>query len=133
MEAERGGPKVAGAGAAHADEELHDDVQTEATARSRDEDGAPSDGGEPLLADSDSETLQSRWREVQARFVDEPQRSVEEADGLVREAIEHLQRTFSEERERLERVWAGGDDVSTEDLRVALTRYRSFFNRLLST
>jgi hypothetical protein len=88
---------------------------------------------EPLLEAGESEPLRSRWGEIQARFVDEPQRSVEEAHRLVGEVMEKLQRTFSDERKRLERVWEGGDDVSTEDLRVALTRYRSFFNRLLST
>jgi hypothetical protein len=91
------------------------------------------DEREALLDDSDSETFRGRWSDIQARFVDEPQSSVEDAHRLVGELMEHLQRTFSDERKRLERVWEGGDDVSTEDLRVVLTRYRSFFNRLLST
>ncbi len=94
---------------------------------------ATDDEREPLLDDNDSETFRGRWSDIQAHFVDEPQSSVEEAHRLVGELMEHLQRTFSDERKRLERVWEGGDDVSTEDLRVVLTRYRSFFNRLLST
>jgi len=91
------------------------------------------DEREPLLEERDSETFRTQWSDIQARFVDEPQSSVEDAHRLVGELMEHLQRTFSDERKRLERVWEGGDDVSTEDLRIALTRYRSFFNRLLST
>jgi hypothetical protein len=31
----------------------------------------------------------------------------------------------------LEKRWGQGDSVSTEDLRLALQRYRSFFDRLL--
>ena len=65
-------------------------------------------------------------------FVDEPRDSVAQADALVADLMQQLAASFSEERERLEKQWDSGDDVSTEDLRVALTRYRSFFDRLLS-
>jgi hypothetical protein len=87
---------------------------------------------EPLLPTDQSKRFTGRWQEIQASFVDEPQRSVEQADALVADLMQRLAATFSEERERLEAQWAKGDDVSTEDLRVALTRYRSFFDRLLS-
>jgi hypothetical protein len=86
----------------------------------------------PLLADEDAGGFSSRWSEIQVRFVDEPRGSVQEADGLVAEMIERLDKMFSEERTRLESQWERGDDVSTEDLRIALQRYRSFFTRLLS-
>ena len=46
--------------------------------------------------------------------------------------MQRLAAGFSDERERLEGQWDQGSDVSTEDLRVALTRYRSFFDRLLA-
>jgi len=68
---------------------------------------------------------------VQTRFVDGPQGAVEEADALVADLMRHLAQSFSDERSNLERQWSAGDDVSTEDLRVAMTRYRSFFDRLL--
>ena len=86
----------------------------------------------PLLADEDAGGFRSRWNEIQVRFVDEPRGSVQKADGLVAEMMERLTQMFSEERTRLESQWERGDDVSTEDLRIALQRYRSFFTRLLS-
>jgi hypothetical protein len=85
----------------------------------------------PLLADSDS--FQSRWEEIQVRFVDEPRGAVEDADALVATVMQRLAEGFAQERERLEAQWGRGEDISTEDLRVALQRYRSFFQRLLST
>jgi hypothetical protein len=86
----------------------------------------------PLLAEEDAGGFRSRWNEIQVRFVDEPRGSVQKADGLVAEMMERLTQMFSDERTRLESQWERGDDVSTEDLRIALQRYRSFFERLLS-
>ena len=77
-------------------------------------------------------TPQSRWREIQGSFVDEPRRAVEDADALVADLMQRLADGFAQERSRLESQWDRGDEVSTEDLRVALQRYRSFFDRLLS-
>ena len=76
--------------------------------------------------------FKGRWSEIQAGFVDEPRRAVERADGLVADAIKRLAETFANERAGLEGQWDRGSDVSTEDLRQALQRYRSFFSRLLS-
>jgi hypothetical protein len=101
-------------------------VKTEAT-RTGDEGGVG-----PLLAEEDAGGFRSRWNEIQVRFVDEPRGSVQKADGLVVEMTERLARMFSEERTRLDSQWERGDDVSTEDLRIALQHYRSFFERLLS-
>ena len=88
---------------------------------------------EPLLAQDQAERYRNDWQQIQSGFVDEPRKSVEEADRLVADLMQRLAAIFSEEREQLENQWDSGDDVSTEDLRVALTRYRSFFDRLLST
>jgi len=87
---------------------------------------------EPLLSADKSESFARQWHEIQVAFVDEPRDSVAHADTLVADLMQQLAASFSEERERLEKQWDSGDDVSTEDLRVALTRYRSFFDRLLS-
>jgi hypothetical protein len=73
-----------------------------------------------------------RWSDVQAGFVDEPRRAVEQADMLVSDVIQRIADSFGRERAQLEQQWDRGDDVSTEDLRQALRRYRSFFSRLLS-
>jgi len=86
----------------------------------------------PLLPDDETDGFTTRWREIQIAFVDEPRESVAKADALVADLMQRLATSFSEERQRLEGQWDRGDDVSTEDLRVALTRYRSFFDRLLS-
>jgi hypothetical protein len=88
--------------------------------------------GTPLFESGEAESMRSRWMDIQTQFVDEPRRSVEEADELVASAMKRLAEIFANERETLEQNWDRGDDVSTEDLRVALQRYRSFFDRLLS-
>jgi glutathione S-transferase len=87
----------------------------------------------PLLPQEQSERLTEEWQEIQASFVDHPQEAVENADALVEDLMQRITGSFATERARLEKQWAKGDEVSTEDLRVALTRYRSFFERLLST
>jgi hypothetical protein len=89
------------------------------------------DDAAPLLPDG--EGFQSRWEEIQVRFVDEPRGAVEDADALVATVMQRLAEGFAQERERLEAQWGRGEDISTEDLRIALQRYRSFFQRLLST
>ena len=86
-----------------------------------------------LLTHEESERFTGQWQEIQASFVDRPQEAVKDADALVEVLMQRITRSFATERERLEKQWAEGDEVSTEDLRVALTRYRSFFERLLST
>ena len=85
-----------------------------------------------LLPAGDTRTFRSRWDGIQTGFVDEPRQAVEQADGLVAEVMQHLAGIFADERAKLESQWSRGDDVSTEDLRIALRRYRSFFDRLLS-
>lgn len=86
----------------------------------------------PLLPEREAAEFQSRWEALQISFVDEPRRSVQDGDGLVADLMQRLADSFARERESLEAQWDRGDDVSTEDLRVALQRYRSFFDRLLS-
>ena len=86
----------------------------------------------PLFPNNELENLRSRWKDIQVAFVDEPRKAVEQADGLVASAMKRLAEVFAEERSNLEKQWDRGDNVSTEDLRVAFQRYRSFFDRLLS-
>ncbi len=86
---------------------------------------------ESLLGE-ETEQLRQRWESIQSRFVDEPRESVAEADALVSEVIKRLTRTFEETKDSLETQLGEAEDVSTEDLRVGLQRYRSFFERLLS-
>ena len=90
------------------------------------------EGAEPLFPASDAADLRGRWDGIQAGFVDEPRKAVQDADSLVASAMKRLAETFADERSTLEKQWDSGEDVSTEDLRVALRRYRSFFGRLLS-
>jgi hypothetical protein len=86
----------------------------------------------PLFATNDTQDFRSRWEKIQIGFVDEPRKAVEQADELVASAIKRLAEVFASERQKLEAEWDKNDNVSTEDLRVALRRYRSFFDRLLS-
>jgi hypothetical protein len=86
----------------------------------------------PLFAGNETDEFRHRWSDIQTGFVDEPRQAVEQADALVAAAIKRLAEIFAQERGALEQQWARGGDVSTEDLRVALRRYRGFFDRLLS-
>jgi hypothetical protein len=86
---------------------------------------------ESLFADDQLSGFRSRWNEIQVGFVDDPRQAVEQADVLVSDLVEQLTAGFSEARSRLEDQWTQGEEASTEDLRIALTRYRAFFNRLL--
>jgi len=88
--------------------------------------------GTPLFPSNELNDLRTRWKEIQTAFVDEPRKAVEQADSLVASAMKRLAEVFAQERSGLEQQWDRGDSVSTEDLRVALQRYRSFFDRLLS-
>ena|ERR1041384_482923 len=85
-----------------------------------------------LLPADAVQDFRSKWEKIQSGFVDEPHSAVEEADRLVEAANKRLSEVFAEERAKLERQWDKGAEVSTEDLRIALQRYRSFFDRLLS-
>ena len=86
----------------------------------------------PLFVADETERFRSDWSAIQTGFVDEPRKSVEKADQLVARVVQRLAESFSQEKSRLEGQWSKGEDVSTEDLRIALQRYRSFFDRLLS-
>jgi hypothetical protein len=85
-----------------------------------------------LLEDDELQSMTMRWKDIQAEFVDEPREAVQEADALVAELMQRLAAMFAGERAGLEERWAGGNQVSTEDLRQGLRRYRSFFERLLA-
>ena len=92
----------------------------------RDEEGG-------FLPDDRMDALRTQWDDVQAGFVDDPQTAVQRAHKLVTELVNELTDTFTRERSTLESQWSGGGQADTEALRVALQRYRSFFNRLLGT
>jgi hypothetical protein len=76
--------------------------------------------------------FRSQWDAVQTSFVDEPRASVKQADSLVANVVGRIAEQFASEREQLEKQWDRGEDVNTEDLRLAFKRYRAFFDRLLT-
>jgi hypothetical protein len=86
----------------------------------------------PMFGRDETNDFHQRWVDIQTGFVDEPRQAVERADALVAAAIKRLAESFAQERSTLEQQWARGADVSTEDLRLALRKYRGFFDRLLS-
>jgi len=94
--------------------------------------GAAEEQHEALFRGDESERFRNGWNDIQGSFVDEPRQAVEKADELVAAVIKRLAEVFADERAKLEGAWSRGNDVSTEDLRQALRRYRSFFDRLLS-
>ena len=107
----------------------------ETTAEPRSFDPARTNGSEPhapIFPEAEADELRRAWSGIQAGFVDEPRRATEDADHLVASAIKRLAEMFAQERSSLEAQWSRGDEVSTEDLRLALQRYRAFFGRLLS-
>ena len=86
----------------------------------------------PLFSPEEAKDFRASWDAIQVGFVDEPRQAVQQADRLVAGAMKRLAEMFAAERAKLEGQWDRGDDVSTEDLRLGLRRYRSFFGRLLS-
>jgi hypothetical protein len=93
---------------------------------------APGEQATPLFSPNEAKDFRARWDTIQAGFVDEPRGAVEQADSLVAGTMKRLAEIFADERAKLEGQWDRGENVSTEDLRLALRRYRSFFGRLLS-
>lgn len=85
-----------------------------------------------LFAENDLADLRARWAGVQAAFVDDPKDCVQKADALVSDLVDRLTNGFAHARSRLEEQWGRGEQVSTEDLRLALMHYREFFERLLA-
>jgi hypothetical protein len=75
--------------------------------------------------------FRSRWEAIQYGFVDDPRSAVNDADTLVGEVLQQLSATFEEQRRQLERQWNNGEP-DTEELRLALRRYRDYFDRLLT-
>lgn len=90
------------------------------------------DTAAPLFSTEEVKDFRARWDTIQVNFVDEPRQVVGQADSLVAATMKRLAEMFAAERTKLEDQWDRGDNVSTEELRLALRRYRSFFGRLLS-
>ena len=87
----------------------------------------------PLFEGDEAKKFRSRWLAIQSKFVDDPSDSVKQADDLVSDVIKSVTMNFSNRRVALENQWHGGEaKASTEDLRMAIKRYRSFFDRLLT-
>ena len=140
-EARRAEADVAGTGRGEASEASTTAEPAAATAAAEPPGGAapssapakPMNGGQAALFDEAAAAdLQQRWQAIQVQFVDEPRGAVEQADRLVDDVLRQLTESFKRERGELEQAWSGGDEASTEDLRQAIRRYRSFFNRLLA-
>ena len=117
---------------------LDEEVETERKAEQRTpETKAPSTASDnenlvPLFEEDAAKKFRARWLAIQSKFVDDPSASVKQADDLVADIIKSVTMNFADRRVSLEKQWNSGENVSTEDLRVALKRYRSFFDRLLT-
>jgi hypothetical protein len=118
-------------------EPLENEVREENRAEERPpenrEQAEPDMGGlEPLFEDNEAKKFRTHWLTIQSRFVDDPREAVKQADELVASVLKSVTMSFSDRRVSLEHQWNSGENISTEDLRVALKRYRSFFDRLLT-
>jgi hypothetical protein len=130
LKEDRPGPVLASRTAAENAETAASNVRTDA--RTSGSDTQTATAVTQLFPTNELGELRNRWSVVQTAFVDEPRKAVEQADSLVASAMKRLAEVFADERAKLEKQWDRGDNVSTEELRVALQRYRSFFQRLLS-
>jgi len=129
-----GGPNPAQAGTARYGE-AGDQIRRDSAASPRPGaavQAADEDRNTPLFSEQEAKDLFSKWDALQVGFIDEPRKAVQQADHLVAIAMKRTAEIFAEERAQLERQWDRGDNVSTEDLRIAMRRYRSFFRRLLT-
>jgi hypothetical protein len=132
------GTADADAQAAHGSEATADEpVEPQVSATQGDADRAHGDAEDideagSLLPEGEESGFQRRWEEIQTRFVDDPRQAVEDADALVAGVMQRIAEGFAQARDGLEGQWSRGEDVGTEELRVALQRYRAFFRRLLS-
>lgn len=109
-----------------------EDARRDEERRTADDRRTSNDRPTPIFADGETDGYRTRWDAIQTGFVDEPRKAVHEADALVAVVIKRLSDVFAEEHNSLENQWGKGDQVSTEDLRLALRKYRSFFERLLA-
>src|SRR5512142_3217699 len=88
---------------------------------------------EPLFDEEEAKHFRDQWINIQSKFVEDPKASVREADKLVADVLKSVTMSFHDRRTSLEKRWNNGNnDVSTEDLRQMVKRYRAFFNRLLT-
>jgi hypothetical protein len=131
-ESRSGIPAYPGEGAALSGEESEEETG-EATEEETGEQTEEEEEVPQLLTTEDADGFRTRWQEIQSRFVDDPREAVHDADGLVADVMQTLAATFADHKRGLEGQWSQGGEADTEDLRKALRRYRSFFNRLLST
>jgi hypothetical protein len=86
---------------------------------------------EPVFPEAVTADFRSRWDEVQRGFVDDPNQAVKAGDELVTQVIQSLAESFDAQRRQSDGHIDAARD-STENLRVALRRYRSLFERLLT-
>jgi len=115
------------------DEEMENERRAEERIpENRSQTNSGSDELVPLFEEDAARKFRSRWLAIQSKFVDDPSDSVKQADDLVADVIKNVTMNFANRRVSLEKQWNGGDNTSTEDLRVALKQYRSFFDRLLT-
>ncbi|GLI00031.1 hypothetical protein [Phytohabitans aurantiacus] len=83
-----------------------------------------------LWGDDTAQSFRDRWRDVQLRFVDDPQGAARDAQSLVDDAVQSLTTALTSQRDELG-GWSSTDGNDTEQYRVAVRQYRDFLDRLL--
>ncbi|GAA1085509.1 hypothetical protein [Nocardiopsis metallicus] len=74
--------------------------------------------------------VRERWTQAQGEFVDDPPRSVREADALADEVADALIAEIEARRASLRSVW-NDSEADTEALRLVLRDYRSFVKQMV--
>lgn len=82
------------------------------------------------LIDSESlSALRSEWDAIQVLFVDDPRNAVVRADELLVRAFTVISNAIARDRSEIHERWS--HDATTEDLRIAMQRYRWHLRSLL--
>jgi len=109
-----------------------DGMRQESTSDMADTGATSADETAQLFTGEEVDRFRTEWRGLQSDFVDSPQDAVQHADQLVAQVIQSLTTTFADQKRSLEGQWGEGEQVETEELRVALRQYRAFFDKLLT-
>lgn len=114
------------------DEMRQDGMRQQSTSDTTDTGATAADETAQLFTGEEVDRFRTEWRGLQSDFVDSPQDAVQHADQLVAQVIQSLTTTFADQKRSLEGQWGEGEQVETEELRVALRQYRAFFDKLLT-
>jgi hypothetical protein len=90
-----------------------------------------SDGSKAFFSPNEADGFRARWESIQVGFVDDPRTSVQSAAQLIGDAMKRLSEEVATERRKFETSSRRENGKATEEMRLLLRRYRSFFKHLM--